>query len=76
MPPMVTLFWLFRGKLEMEKVEWFNASSRRRQLEGCTQVTVYKFDTVNGEFCVYLANSWRKTTEVPDEIKLAAMLLN
>lgn len=76
MPPMVTLFWLFRGRLEMEKVEWFNASSRTRQLENCTRTTVFRFDTVNGEFCVYLANSWRKTCVVPEEIKLASMLLN
>lgn len=73
--PEVMLLWIFRGKLEMERVAWPRASERMRQIVGCTRANVYRTD-FDGKLYEYEDNYWRTALKVPDEIKLAAMLLN
>ena len=73
--PNTVLIWIFRGKVETETVDWFNSSSRMRQITGCTRANVYRLD-FSGELCEYFGNYWRTAKNVPEEIKLAAMLLN
>lgn len=68
------LLYLFRGRLEIEDVSWYEASLRMRAIQGCTRADVYRLDP-DGTLCEYYGNYWRIAKNVPDEIKLAAMLL-
>ena len=68
------LLYLFKGKLEIEDVPWYEGYHRMRAIQGCTQADVYRL-APDGTLCEYFGNYWRTAKNVPEEIKLAAMLL-
>ena len=69
------LLYIFRGKLEMEDVGEFDVTARARQLQGCTRSTIYTIADLN-YLLQYGPNYWIAAVNPPDEIKLAAMLVN
>lgn len=73
----VTLMYIFRGTVHTETIPWFEATMRAKQLSGCTLATIYSTH-VFGETDLreYNGNTWNKTKDAPEEIKLAALLLN
>lgn len=75
MSDMRTLLYMFRGKLETEQINRWKAPSRAAQLQGCTGSVVYLLD-VHGNLLEHGFEYWVVAKDVPEEIKLAAMLVN
>ena len=70
------LLYMFRGRLETEEVDWFEATSRAEQLIGVTRAQMYRVFEVNQKIHTYNGNYWVVAEKVPAEIKLAAMLVD
>lgn len=75
MGEMRTLLYLFRGKVEVEEVLRFGATQRARVLQNCTASVVYLLNE-KGEVKTNSGGFWSTATSVPDEIKLAALIVN
>ena len=72
------LLYIHRGKLQTESVGMWDATKRANALQGCCATIVYRI--LPGDSSVH---EWRNSTywttnysvPVPEEIKLAAMLV-
>jgi hypothetical protein len=68
--------YIFRGKLETEVVNRWKARERMTQLNNCTLAEIYFFDPDGEIYVMHHSREYRKKAKsVPEEIKLAAMLL-
>ena len=77
MEEMRTLLYIFRGKLEAEQVGRWKVLERMKQLQGCTATLIYQIDT-DGKLYHLGPHGFRSLSDmktVPEEIKLAAMLV-
>lgn len=68
------LFYIFRGKVETEEIDRWECSTRAKEIHGCTLSTLFMQEP-DGKFYSYNFSFWKEAESVPDEIKLAAMLL-
>ena len=76
MEEMHTLLYMHRNKLNMEPVGIWKATKRAAQLRGCCATVIYRI-TPDKQLHAYIDNIWtsRLPSDVPNEIKLAAMLV-
>lgn len=74
-----TLLYMFRGKLEMEQVDRWKARDRMKQLLGATATLIYQLEP-DGRLYAFEGNKDYRTevnlVNIPEEIRLAAMLVN
>lgn len=77
MADMHTLLYMHRNKLNMEPVGIWESTRRATRLRGCCATTIYRI-TPDNQLHAYIDNIWtgRLPADMPDEIKLAAMLVN
>lgn len=68
--------YIFRGKLEIEVVNRWKARERMITINNCMCVEIYFFEPDGQIYIMHSSMEYRvKAENVPDEIKLAAMLL-
>lgn len=72
-----TLLYMHRNKLNTEIVGIWDATRRAEALQGCCATTLYRI-TPDKQLHAYIGHVWtsRLPANVPDEIKLAAMLVD
>lgn len=74
-----TLLYMFRGKPEMEQVDRWKARDRMKQLLGATATLIYQLEP-DGRLYAFEGNKDYRTevnlVNIPEEIRLAAMLVN
>lgn len=70
-----TLLYMFRGKVETEEVNRWNITNRAIVLINCTRATMYMVDQ-GGHLLEYGPHYWLNAKNPPNEIKLAALLVN
>jgi hypothetical protein len=78
MEEMRTILYMFRGKLEIEQAGRWVTLQRMTQLSGCTASVIYTLEP-NGDLYYLGGNGLRcqaDPKDTPEEIKLAAMLVN
>ena len=71
----VVLIWLYRGRIETETTVWYQGTVRAKQLQAIMATTVYRVSPILKELQSYNGINWAGAKKVPDQIKLAAMLL-
>jgi hypothetical protein len=72
-----TLLYMHRNKLNIEPVGIWQSTRRATTLRGCCATTIYRI-TSDNQLHAYIDNIWtsRLPKDVPEEIKLAAMIVN
>lgn len=74
-----TLLYMFRGKPEMEQVDRWKARDRMKQLLGATATLIYQLEPDGRLYAFEGNNDYRSEVnlvDIPEEIRLAAMLVN
>lgn len=70
------LAYIHRGKLETKVVNRWDARKRMIQLNNCTLAEIYFFEPDGRIYTMHFSQEYRViATDVPEEIKLVAMLL-
>lgn len=73
------LLYMHRGRVQTEVVGMWDASRRATTLRGCCAAIIYRFVPDNGEIHEWVYDAYwtaNYSVPVPEEIRLAAMLVN
>lgn len=74
-----TLLYMFHGKLETEQADRWKARDRMKQLLGATATLIYQLEPDGRLYAFEGNNDYRSEVNlvnIPEEIRLAAMLVN